>query len=196
MNACFEAVGLVARPLAHGDGPAFAAFGESVAGYGEGYYGLDGQELRTRGARHWLLTPRRPRLLALGLFDARGAIAGVLEVIIHHTMPDEWCVVLLLLRPELRGRGTGEAVYRAFEAWAVSQGARSFLLAVVESNPRALAFWSRLGFVRVATKPMTLGRRTHDGQVLVRIVCPRRREELAAYLPQPVGQRQAVTSPA
>lgn len=196
MLTCFQAAGLVARPLAHGDGPAFAAFGEAVVGYGEGYYGFDGEELGRLGAGKWLLTPKRPRLLALGLFDAHGAIAGVLEVIVHHTMPDEWCVALLLLRPEWRGRGTGEAVYRGFEAWAISQGARSFLIGAVESNPRALAFWSRLGFIRVAAKPMTLGRRTHDGQVMVRIVCPRRRQELAAYVPQPGSLRPRLTSPA
>ncbi|MFN3428634.1 MAG: hypothetical protein ACK46X_01645 [Candidatus Sericytochromatia bacterium] len=34
----------------------------------------------------------------------------------------------------------------------------------------------------MAGKPVTMGRCRHQAQVLVRIVCSRRREELAAYM--------------
>jgi GNAT superfamily N-acetyltransferase len=52
----------------------------------------------------------------------------------------------MLLAPEARGHGRGEAVIRAYEDWLRGQGVRLLRLGVAEPNPEALRFWTRVGF--------------------------------------------------
>jgi GNAT superfamily N-acetyltransferase len=90
------------------------------------------------------LGPERGHLVALR--DAEGALVGILEAVSDFPSPDEWYLGLMLLGPEARGRGRGEAVIRGYEDWLRGQGARLLRLCVSEPNPAARRFWTRVGF--------------------------------------------------
>ena len=58
-------------------------------------------------------------------------------------------VVGVYVRPAYRGSGLGEALFRAAEEWAAERPyVARMLLHVHQDNPRAEAFYSRLGYVR------------------------------------------------
>ncbi|NMO21775.1 GNAT family N-acetyltransferase [Pyxidicoccus fallax] len=80
------------------------------------------------------------------LRDSGGKWVGILESVFDFPAPAEWYLGLMLLAPEVRGHGRGEAVIRAYEAWLRGQGARLLRLGVAEPNPDALRFWTRMGF--------------------------------------------------
>jgi GNAT superfamily N-acetyltransferase len=94
--------------------------------------------------------------LVLGLWltdDAAGdsaatgdELAGVLDIVRGYPEESAWFLGLLLLTPELRGRGLGERIYRRVEEWVREQGAATIHLGVLERNPDARRFWERLGY--------------------------------------------------
>jgi GNAT superfamily N-acetyltransferase len=80
-----------------------------------------------------------------GLRDGAG-LAGVICALPHYPVPDNWYVGLMLLEPGRRGAGLGRAFYLGFEDWLREQGAHTVMLAIVEANSRAGAFWESHGF--------------------------------------------------
>lgn len=86
------------------------------------------------------------RMIILGIFSPAGHLEGVITTPPDYPEEGSWYIGLMVLDPEVRGRGLGEAVYRAFEAWVASKGGRRILLAVVDDNPRGRSFWERMGF--------------------------------------------------
>ena len=90
------------------------------------------------------LAPGQAHLIALR--DAQGGLAGVLEALRDFPAQGEWYIGLLLLAPEARGQGRGEAVLSAYEAHVRANGGRLLRLAVVEHNTAARRFWERMGF--------------------------------------------------
>lgn len=121
-------------------------------------------------SRHLLCHEQVARRLAIGLFDATDRLIGWLDLMPDYSLPNEWCIVLLLLRPEYRAGGLGSGIYQAFERWAIGCGVESLILGVIEDNPRADAFWQRQGFECVpAGHPVRLGTRTH--RLLLRVKC-------------------------
>ena len=101
-------------------------------------------------------------LFALGIAGAPGELAGIVGALRHHRRPNQWYLGLMLLDPEMRGRGLGSAAYLAFEKWVIGEGGDSILLAVVEPNRRALQFWESVGFGWPRCYPeRTLGLRRH-----------------------------------
>jgi GNAT superfamily N-acetyltransferase len=85
----------------------------------------------------------------IGIFDKTMQLVGFVDAVKDYPDAGDWWVGLLLLTPNARGRGIGSQLYRAFESWAAGQGAQRVYLGVIEANPRAHAFWERLGFDRV-----------------------------------------------
>ena len=93
-----------------------------------------------------------------GLY-AGDALIGVADVVRGWNSPEKSIIGLLLLAEAWQGRGFGRAfatlVLRAIAEWPEIATVR---VAVVRSNPGALAFWRQLGFretgeVRAATPP-------------------------------------------
>ena len=63
-----------------------------------------------------------------------------------HSSDAAW-LLSMWVAPELRGEGIAPALVDAVVAWARSRGFRRLLLDVTETNARAMAFYSRMGFV-------------------------------------------------
>ncbi|RKH56844.1 GNAT family N-acetyltransferase [Corallococcus aberystwythensis] len=90
------------------------------------------------------LAPGQGHLFALR--DAQGGLAGMLEALRDYPAQGEWYIGLLLLAPEARGQGRGEAVLSAYEAHVRANGGRMLRVAVVEHNAGGRRFWTRVGF--------------------------------------------------
>lgn len=100
------------------------------------------------------------RILAV-LRDRTGAPVGLLSAFGQYPAPNEWFIGDLVLTPPARSRGLGRQVVHAFEAWLCARGIRAVHLIVQEVNPRALRFWSDLGYAQVGTATQRLGARQH-----------------------------------
>jgi ribosomal protein S18 acetylase RimI-like enzyme len=134
------------------------AFGSKLADW----QGAGDREQRWRDRLMW-----KGAHNVVGLLDARpaGMASG---------MPaDDGSVELISMwvAPEGRGRGLGEALVGEVERWAGSTGADRFVLAVVASNARALAFYRRLGFIEKGMLP----RESEDEALELRMEKPLRR---------------------
>ena len=84
-------------------------------------------------------------------------LVGILYFLHPHSRGDTWFITLLLLEPSARGKGLGSAIYRVFERWAASRGARRLVVAVSDKNPRARRFWrDRMGYreIHPSTDPL------------------------------------------
>ena len=99
--------------------------------------------------------------LKLGLFEG-GRQMGLVDLAFGYPRASDAYLGLMLLAREARGRGLGRSFLRHAERAARERGATRLLLAVLEANPRARAFWESEGFAfpRVFP-PARIGERTH-----------------------------------
>ncbi|WP_158502186.1 N-acetyltransferase [Vitiosangium sp. GDMCC 1.1324] len=83
----------------------------------------------------------------LGLY-AEGAdeLAGVIDIVRHWPIRDEWIIGTFLLEPTRRNTGLGASVHRDLEQWVRGQGATGLRLVVQVQNPAGLRFWQRQGY--------------------------------------------------
>jgi GNAT superfamily N-acetyltransferase len=77
---------------------------------------------------------------------AGGAWVGMAVVVVDR--PDYVSVNAVYLRPEVRGSGLADRLLSVAVDWAWEYGADRLHLWVHEKNPRAEAFYRRLGFAR------------------------------------------------
>jgi GNAT superfamily N-acetyltransferase len=99
--------------------------------------------------------------LKLGFFEG-GRLLGIVDLAFGYPRPQDAYLGLMILAPEARGRGLGPVFLRHVEAAARGRGATRLLLAVLDANPRARAFWEREGFGDARTcPPVPVGERTH-----------------------------------
>lgn len=100
--------------------------------------------------------------LRLGLRAQDGALDGITEVAFGYPDATDAYLGLLLLAPQARGRGQGSAMVQAVFRAARSRGAHRMLVAVLDANPRGVAFWRREGFAVERSLPgQQRGARTH-----------------------------------
>ncbi len=104
-----------------------------------------------------------------GIFDRQGDLIGVLDTLRGYPEEKTWWIALLLFVPEIRSLGLGEKVLEAFAGFVRASGAQAIMLGVVEENPRAYKFWSRMGFEFVQKRePEQFGNKMHSVIVMRR----------------------------
>lgn len=90
-----------------------------------------------------------------------GRLVGVAITLAHHpdpADPDPW-IGLLMVDAAEHGRGHGRALAELLENRFRTQGREAVRLAVLDSNPKALAFWTALGYEAIGNRPdQALGR--------------------------------------
>ncbi|MET9081203.1 GNAT family N-acetyltransferase [Streptomyces sp. NPDC004237] len=110
----------------------------------------------------------RPEQVAAALADeladedvevllARGAgrLVGVVITLARHpdpADPDPW-IGLLMVDAEAQGRGYGRRIAEGVEERFRAAGRDAVRLAVLEDNPKGLAFWSALGYEVIGHRP-------------------------------------------
>ena len=90
----------------------------------------------------------RSRLAETAYFAAwqDGEPAGLAAGLDDAADPARPHLVSMWVSPPARGRGVADAVVAAVAGWARDQGAVALLLWVTDANPRARAFYQRMGF--------------------------------------------------
>ena len=86
----------------------------------------------------------------IGVFNAEGALVGVLDAIPDFPSVGTCTVGLLLLDPAVRGDGLGSAVLAAFETWVARLGTRRLRTALVTHHAPGLQFLRRAGYAETA----------------------------------------------
>lgn len=171
MGAVFSAAGLQAQELHAGEMPAVQAFFDANPGY---FLTINGQPAPPDAAQRDF-DERPPPHLAwtrrwfLGLFDAQGTIAGVVDVVSDLSAPGIWHLALFMLGSDRHGGGDAQACCDALEAWIRAQGAQWLRLGVVAGNTRAERFWARQGYVETRVREgIDTGGRINALRVLVK----------------------------
>ncbi|MEU0339126.1 bifunctional GNAT family N-acetyltransferase/NUDIX hydrolase [Streptomyces bobili] len=90
-----------------------------------------------------------------------GRLVGVVVTLARHPGPDDpdpW-IGLLMVDAAVRGQGYGRRISEAVEARFRAAGRGAVRLAVLDGNPKALAFWTALGYEVIGHRPdLRLGR--------------------------------------
>jgi ribosomal protein S18 acetylase RimI-like enzyme len=88
-----------------------------------------------------------------------GSYGGILRMgglaILHHTIgTDELYVDGVAVASEMRGKGIGSHLFDLLEQAVLKKRIKTISLEVIDTNPRAKAFYERLGFVAVKTQTL------------------------------------------
>jgi len=103
--------------------------------------------------------------------NRKGDIVGVLEGIRHYPDETTWWIGLLMLAPEVRGRGLGRKLVQGFSEYVRLEQGTSMMLGVVEENRSAYRFWQQVGFELVRqTEPRPFGKKIQRVYVMRREV--------------------------
>lgn len=89
------------------------------------------------------------------LARSEGRLAGIAITLAHHpdpADPDPW-IGLLMVDATLHGKGLGRRFATLVEDGFREAGRTAVRLAVLENNPKALAFWTGLGYEVIAHRP-------------------------------------------
>lgn len=109
----------------------------------------------------------------LGVFQPDGRLAAIADLACGYPDADDVYLGLLVLEPSVRGKGWGSLILADLLADARTFGAKRMLLAVLDENRRARAFWEREGFQAIATLPdVRLGQKTHVVHRMARLITP------------------------
>lgn len=183
MGAVFAAAGLQAHELRADQLPALQAFFDANPGY---FLTINGRPAPPDAAQGDFDERPPPHLSwtrrwFLGLFDAQGTIAGVVDVVSDLSAPGVWHLALFMLGSDRHGRGDAQACHDALEAWIRGQGAQWLRLGVVAGNARAERFWARQGYLETRVRDgIDTGGRINVLRVLVKPLAAT--ADLAAYL--------------
>jgi len=97
--------------------------------------------------------------------DAAGRLVGLLLAIKRSAFSGR--ILVMAVRGDARGRGTGSQLLRLFLRQCLVEGVQEVVLEVRVSNLRAQSFYGRSGFVHVGTLPRYY-RDGEDGYVMAR----------------------------
>jgi len=91
-----------------------------------------------------------------------GSLAAIGDLAFGYPGPGDAYLGLLLLVPEARARGLGQAIVGEVQKLAKARGASRLLVGVLDVNERARIFWERQGFrLTLTSGPHDFGRRRH-----------------------------------
>lgn len=119
-----------------------------------------------------------------------GRLVGQVSVATDLLAPGVTHLGFFIVETARHGNSFANDVYAAYEAWAITQGARWLRLGVVQAHPRAHRFWIRQGYVEVCRRSSyQLGERRHNLLVMVKSIAP---NSLAEYLERVPRDRASV----
>ncbi len=98
--------------------------------------------------------------LMIGVWHPVGQLVAVLDAVRDYPDAATWWIGLLMLAPEVRGKGLGRQIVQGFHAYAQAHRCNSIMLGVVEENAYAYRFWQKMGYELVnKTEPQQFGQK-------------------------------------
>ncbi|GAA3015009.1 GNAT family N-acetyltransferase [Streptosporangium longisporum] len=142
---------MLIRAATADDWPAIWSFLSGIVAAGETFT-WDRDTGRERAREMWLLSPPGHTVVAV---DADGTVTGSAKMNPNHMGgASHISSASFMVDPGRSGRGVGRALGEYALEWARAQGYRAMQFnAVVETNTRAVALWTSLGFEVMATLP-------------------------------------------
>jgi GNAT superfamily N-acetyltransferase len=120
-----------------------------------------------------ILTQRPPgaaehQRLTLGVYDAAGALVAALDAYRDFPQPASWYVAVVLVRPDLRGRGLATGLLARLERLAFAEGGTAIHVIAPARHPAVLQLFGRAGYHRVREVALPLGGHALRGYHLAR----------------------------
>lgn len=157
--ASFARVGYSARFLAASDQIAIFALIQAC----DDFFILSNGMPSVEGDARSLLSDHPPGISpgqkgVIGFFDSVNNLAAALDFMIGYPNENVWFIGLLLIHPDLRGRGWGKHIVSNFEAWSRANQGKALMIGVLECNTAAMRFWQANGFREIErTGPRVYG---------------------------------------
>lgn len=142
----------VAMALGPDDAPALQEFLEANPFYSETFYGRPwpadaaAKELSDRPPAEW---PQGETRHWAAVERGTGRWLGYIGFTEHLLAAGVWHLGFMVVDTSVQGSGFAREFHEAWANRAEREGARSLRLGVVIGNPRAEAFWTRLGYAEV-----------------------------------------------
>lgn len=125
------------------------------------------------------------RVWHVGFADARGDLVAMAELVADLLAPAVWHVGLFIVATDRHGSGDAHQLWQALAGWMQAQGAQWLRLGAVATNPRALRFWLRQGFIPLRVREgVEISERLHTVQTLARPVGEGRIEDYLRLVPR------------
>ncbi|NLZ49579.1 MAG: GNAT family N-acetyltransferase [Clostridiales bacterium] len=102
----------------------------------------------------------------LGIFTYNDKLVGIVDLIRDYPTAGEWMLGLMIIDSDERGNGLGTMAHKALSEWAISLGAKTFRIGVVQENYRAIKFWSGLGYIKIKEVDMEFKAKKHIVDVM------------------------------
>jgi GNAT superfamily N-acetyltransferase len=106
--------------------------------------------------------------LALGIYDEHGNLSAALDAYRDFPRPGAWYLALILVHPDLRGRGVATGLLARLERIAAAHGGEGIHVIAPARNPAVLQLLRRSGFDPQREVTLPLSGRALRGFHLVR----------------------------
>lgn len=104
--------------------------------------------------------------LTLGVYDNKVVLVGMIDIFKNYPNKGTWMIGLLLLSPDERNKNLGKLIHEEIKRYAISQGADSLRIGVVEKNIRGRRFWDTIGYELEKSTTIEMGEEKHNLDIL------------------------------
>ncbi|QYE99478.1 GNAT family N-acetyltransferase [Paraclostridium sordellii] len=105
--------------------------------------------------------------LPLGVYNKFELLIGMVDIFENYPENDTWMIGLLLLSPEERNKNLGKIIHEEVKNYALSQGANTLRIGVMEENIKGKRFWDSLGYKKVKSTTINMGDKNHSLDILI-----------------------------
>ncbi|CEO20447.1 GNAT family N-acetyltransferase [Paraclostridium sordellii] len=105
--------------------------------------------------------------LTLGVYNKFELLIGIVDIFKNYPENDTWMIGLLLLSPEERNKNLGKIIHEEVKNYALSQGANTLRIGVMEENIKGKRFWDSLGYKKVKSTTINMGDKKHSLDILI-----------------------------
>ena len=104
--------------------------------------------------------------LTLGIYNKDDLLIGMVDLFKNYPDDKTWMIGLLLLSPNERNKKLGEIVHEEVKKYALTQGADTFRIGVLEQNISGLKFWKSLEYQQVKSTTINIGGKDSNLNIL------------------------------
>ena len=105
--------------------------------------------------------------LTLGVYNKFELLIGMVDIFKNYPENDTWMIGLLLLSPEERNKNLGKIIHEEVKNYALSQGANTLRIGVIEENIKGKRFWDSLGYKKIKSTTIDMGDKKHNLDILI-----------------------------